>query len=133
MREQLSISSHLSELHRVFVWLDQLLGEDNEVTQDFKVICDELLSNIIHYGLADDNHCNIELTLMIEADEIRLRVVDQARPFNPLSCAAPDLTSATEDRDIGGLGIALTCSLTDDQHYCYEDGRNYLTVTKKII
>ena len=131
MQQSLSINSEIQELQRVFEWLDQVLGAQGPVTQDFKVVCDELLSNIIHYGLDDNSHCVIELALSIDHSAVQLHIIDQARPFNPLARTTPDLEIPVDERDIGGLGIALTCSLTDDQHYRYEDGRNYLTVIKK--
>ncbi len=132
MQHQLTIHSDLAELGRVFDWLDRAIAPDNPLNQDFKVICDELLSNIIHYGLDDNDHCDIDLTLTQSAGQIALSISDRARPFNPLSQQPPDLDTSHAERDPGGLGVALTCALTDDQHYRYEHGRNCFTVIKKI-
>ena len=57
---------------------------------------------------------------------------DDARPFDPLNAPPPDLNSAIEDRRIGGLGVHLVKTLMDDVGYAYRDGRNHITLRKKI-
>ena len=43
-----------------------------------------------------------------------------------------DTTLPAEDRDIGGLGIHLVRQIMDSINYERIDGKNVLTLTKKI-
>ena len=61
-----------------------------------------------------------------------LEVSDEGTPFNPLERAEPDITLSAADRDIGGLGIFITKKTMDTVSYKYENGKNILTMTKKI-
>ena len=53
-------------------------------------------------------------------------------PFNPLERSDVDVTQSAESRDIGGLGIMLVKKNMDDVVYSYEDGKNILTIRKKL-
>ena len=52
--------------------------------------------------------------------------------FNPLERAEPDITLSAADREIGGLGIFITKKTMDTVSYENKDGKNILTMTKKI-
>jgi anti-sigma regulatory factor (Ser/Thr protein kinase) len=64
----------------------------------------------------------------------RLTVVftDEGVPYDPLAKADPDVTLPLEERPIGGLGIFMTKRLMDAVDYRFEDGRNVLTIMKKV-
>ena len=53
-------------------------------------------------------------------------------PYNPLEKDDPDTTLSAEDRKIGGLGIFLVKKSMDDMHYEHKDGKNILTLVKKL-
>ncbi|MCL2487761.1 MAG: ATP-binding protein, partial [Oscillospiraceae bacterium] len=57
---------------------------------------------------------------------------DSGMPYDPLSAAAPDILLPAQEREIGGLGLFLVKKLMDSVTYRYEDGRNILTVEKRI-
>jgi anti-sigma regulatory factor (Ser/Thr protein kinase) len=44
----------------------------------------------------------------------------------------PDVTLAAEDRQIGGLGIFMVKKSMDNVSYEYNEGRNILTLKKKL-
>ena len=53
-------------------------------------------------------------------------------PYNPLEKDDPDTTLSAEDRKIGGLGIFLVKKSMDDMRYEFKDGKNILTLVKKL-
>ena len=53
-------------------------------------------------------------------------------PYNPLEKDDPDVTLSVEDREIGGLGIFMVKKSMDDMYYEYKDGKNILTLMKKL-
>jgi len=135
----LQISNQLTELERVFTWLDVHLAplEQHHVedahTNELKVDADEAIANTIHYGY--ENHVSGKITLRLHIDDnnVTLRFYDDGKAFNPLINEDPDLGIPTEDRETGGLGVLLIRELTDTQDYQYQDGQNILTVTRKRL
>ncbi|HEX4193960.1 MAG TPA: ATP-binding protein, partial [Stellaceae bacterium] len=67
-----------------------------------------------------------------EGEMIVTELSDDGRAFDPLNAPPPDLDSAIEDRRIGGLGVHLVKTMMDDVTYAYRDGRNHVTLRKKI-
>ena len=44
----------------------------------------------------------------------------------------PNVALSAEEREIGGLGIFMTKKLMDGVEYAYRDGKNVLTLTKRV-
>ncbi|MCR5011816.1 MAG: ATP-binding protein [Lachnospiraceae bacterium] len=98
------------------------------------VAIDEIFSNVIFYsGLKEDDKALIRVTLEDDVEKkITLEFIDEGRPFNPLEMPEPDVTKPAEERDIGGLGIFMVKKSMDHVSYRNEDGKNILTIMKKI-
>ncbi len=98
------------------------------------VAIDEIFSNIIFYsGLKEDEKALIRVTVEDDNEKmITLEFVDTGRPFNPLERPEPDVTKPAEEREIGGLGIFMVKKSMDHVSYRNEDGKNILTIVKKI-
>ena len=98
------------------------------------VAIDEIFSNIIFYsGLNEDEKALIRVTVEDDNEKmITLEFVDTGRPFNPLERPEPDVTKPAEEREIGGLGIFMVKKSMDHVSYRNEDGKNILTIMKKI-
>ena len=81
-----------------------------------------------------DGTGNAALQFSFDENErlMTLVVSDEGVPFNPLEKEEPDITLSAAEREIGGLGIFITKKTMDTVSYSYEDGRNILTMTKKI-
>lgn len=54
------------------------------------------------------------------------------KPFNPLEKPDADITLPAEERGVGGLGILLAKKNMDAVTYSCEDGKNILTIPKKL-
>ena len=128
----LKIAPSLDQLERITAVVEDL-GERDDWPPDliFKVnlVLDELWVNVVHYSGATGD---VEVSLDTDADEVRLEIADDGRPFDPLSEAVePDLNAALEERPIGGLGIFLVREMMDELHYRREDGKNRLAMVKR--
>jgi serine/threonine-protein kinase RsbW len=107
------------------------LGLDNKSIFQLQLAVDEVASNIILHGYT--HHTGpIHLTIWKENEKVILRIEDHGDHFNPLNAKKPDLTAPLEKRSPGGLGIHFLKTLTDSVHYEFKDGKNSLTVIKKI-
>lgn len=99
----------------------------------FQVALDEVLSNIVRYGLrGGDERREIQIELRFEEGVLDVTVLDDAPAFDPLSVQAPDLALPAEQRSIGGLGIAIVRRLMDAVEYERRDGFNRLRFGKRV-
>jgi anti-sigma regulatory factor (Ser/Thr protein kinase) len=87
---------------------------------------EELATNILKYGYDDDQPHRIGLHLEVQPEAVVVSLEDDGHPFDPLTAPAP--TGATEDREPGGLGLALIRRLSRDMRYERRDGKNRSTV-----
>ena len=94
---------------------------------------EELVTNCIKYGYSDTKDHIVHFVLSMEDGALRIEVVDDGDPFNPLEAPPPDLSLPIEDRPIGGLGIHLLRELADDVSYERRDGTNRLRLTKRMF
>jgi serine/threonine-protein kinase RsbW len=99
---------------------------------EVNVSLEEILTNVISYGYEDDREHEITLRLAFTDGEMTAEIEDDGRPFNPLETAEPDLDKPLEEREIGGLGIYLVRKFMTDLAYQRHEGKNRLTLKKKI-
>ena len=95
------------------------------------VVVEEILTNVIMHGFTDTDRHEILLTIANDCGQIVVEVADDGVAFDPLQAPPPDLTSAIEDRKIGGLGIHFVRTMMDGAAYRRENGRNHLTIRKR--
>ena len=57
---------------------------------------------------------------------------DSGTPYDPLAKEDPDISLGAQERSAGGLGIFLVKKTMDGMRYRYENGKNILTLQKKI-
>jgi anti-sigma regulatory factor (Ser/Thr protein kinase) len=93
---------------------------------------EELVTNCIKYGYKDSNSHTIDFLLRVDGQILRLEVIDDGSPFNPLEAPRPDLSLPPEQRPIGGLGLHLLRELADEMRYERRDGTNRLTLIKRM-
>ena len=106
-------------------WSSQVLFEVN-------VSLEEILTNVISYAYEDGKEHAIILRLSFTNGEMTAQVEDEGRPFNPLEVAEPDIDQPIEERKVGGLGIYLVRKFMTDLAYQRHEGKNLLTLKKKI-
>lgn len=97
------------------------------------MIIDEVFGNISRYAYSNGDG-KVNILSWIDRDPMRLNIkfVDNGSPFNPLEIDKPDITSALDDRVVGGLGIFIIKSIVDSFIYKYSNNCNILTITKNL-
>ena len=101
------------------------------VRRGMSVVLDELVTNTLSYGLAD-NAGEVIVHIELLADRLVVTISDDGRPFDPLARSAPDTTLSVEDRPIGGQGIHLVRRMVDDMSYVRRGDRNIVMLTKRL-
>ena len=106
---------------------------DEMLLNQIDLAVEEIFVNIAHYSGAAE--AEIICDYMVGGDGsgvLSVAFKDGGKPFNPLERADPDLSLSAEERSIGGLGIFLTKKFMDSVEYEFVDGKNCLTITKRI-
>jgi len=119
----------------VIVWFDAFADAhalDVSIRRKFKLVFDELLSNVISYAYPDGAVGDIEVELGLDHGELVISLADDGVPFDPLQKPQPDVHKTVEERDIGGLGIHLCRELMDDVSYQRRADRNIVTLKTRL-
>ena len=97
------------------------------------VAIEEVFVNVARYAY-EDKEGDVEFGIGFDKESrtVSFRMSDAGVPFDPLKKPDPDITLSAEERDIGGLGIFITKKTMDSVEYVYENGKNILTMIKKI-
>ena len=97
-------------------------------TPRLRVAVEEAVTNVISYAHAT----TIVLTSEVRDAVLRLTVTDDGQPFDPTTAPMADTSIPADQREEGGLGILFIRRMSDALEYRREDGRNILTIKKKI-
>jgi serine/threonine-protein kinase RsbW len=94
---------------------------------------EELVLNCIKYGYPEGGADQIDVRVSTDGTALTCRISDGGRAFDPFSDAPPpDLTSALADRRVGGLGVHIVKKTMDSVAYERIDGRNTVSVIKRL-
>jgi anti-sigma regulatory factor (Ser/Thr protein kinase) len=124
-----------SELPRVAGLVDRLGAEHkiaSDVLADMQIALDEVLTNVIDYGYADDAQHQIGIRLQVVDDVFEATIEDDGTPFNPLAGPAPDLQGPLHERKLGGLGLHFVRKLMTEVTYDRVGERNRLVLRKRF-
>ena len=112
---------------------EKRIGCPMKLLMQTQLAVEEIFVNIAHYAYKDKTgEVNVLCELDKEKNLFTIIFDDTGIPFDPLKRDDPDVTATAEERNIGGLGIFLTKKLMDEVHYENKDGKNILTLIKKI-
>ena len=134
--KEITLKALVSNIPAVTAFIDEWLesldcGMKAQMQIDLAV--DELFTNIASYAYAPGSG---EATIQLNFDEASrvasVTFIDSGVPYDPLQKPDPDVTLSAEEREIGGLGIYMAKKATDKMEYRRENGRNILTIYKKI-
>jgi anti-sigma regulatory factor (Ser/Thr protein kinase) len=99
---------------------------------NIQLATDEAASNIIEHAYEGIPDGVLDMSCGMEADTIKIILIDYGYPFDPSTIPMPDLKADLSARKIGGLGIYLMRKLMDEVHYePRPDKSNVLTMIKR--
>ena len=134
-RVSFQLKNDLSELAALARHLETFVasaGLAREVLFRLNLALEEIFTNIVSYGYADEAVHTVDFFLSQEDDALTFRITDDGSPFNPLSVAPPDTVCPLSQRQTGGMGLTLVKHCMDDVQYRRIGDRNVLTMTKTI-
>lgn len=134
-RITLRVGNQIAELRKVVEAVNKF-GADHglpkTVLSETNVALDEILNNIITYGFVDDKRHEIVVSLCLAQDELMVEVRDDGIAFNPIEALPPGLSGGRFERRLGGLGIHLVRSLTNNMEYVRKVGSNHLRLRRRL-
>ena len=98
---------------------------------------EEAVVNIINYSQAEW----VELEVKVKSEkrkedgkrkEINVTLRDNGAAFDPLQQAEVDTDRATDERQVGGMGIHLIRQIVDELHYERKENKNILRMAKSL-
>ena len=101
-------------------------GLDAKIRKKLEVAAEEAVVNIFHYSQATE----IGIAITQQPSAVSLQLMDDGVAFDP-TVHVPN-ANATEERQIGGMGISLMRQITDEMHYERAGEKNILTLVKKL-
>ncbi len=97
------------------------------------VAIDELFGNIAHYAYKPDvGYATVRVDVLKDPLSVEVTFIDNGKQYAPLAKEDPDTTLSVEDRPIGGMGILIVKKSMDAVNYEYKDGKNILTIKKRL-
>ncbi len=131
------VANDLKELAVVAKRVDEFCGQreiDPAVAYQVNLSLDELLTNTINYGYADNVRHEIRIDLSVDGDRLVVRIEDDAGKFDltEKDPSRADTDSSLEDRTPGGLGIFLVHQMMDSVSYRREDNKNVVVLRKQL-
>lgn len=110
----------------------EALGLDRQLLGDLRLVVDEAVTNIVLHGYGG-NAGPLEMSLSREANELVIRIRDQAPPFTPDAVVEPALDTALALRKPGGMGIFLMRQMMDQVVFQPQPGGgNELRLVKRL-
>ena len=98
-----------------------------------RLAVEEVFVNIASYAY-DPSIGPAEVRCEVLDDPLRvvIQFLDHGKPFDPLAKEDADTSEEGLMNRIGGLGILLVKETMDEVSYSYEEGKNILTILKKL-
>ena len=133
---ELNIEARTENLEKVQAFIGEILEEYNcslKIRTQMDIAVEELFVNIAHYAYNSGvGAATVRVEVQEEPLQVSVTFIDNGIPYDPLARADPDVTLSAEERKIGGLGIYMVKKSMDMVDYEYKDGKNILTIQKKL-
>ena len=100
---------------------------------EIELAIEEIFVNIASYAYHPaEGEAEVRCEILRDPLRVELQFLDSGKPYDPLAKEDADTSvEALEERE-GGLGILLVKKTMDDVSYVYENGKNILTIRKKL-
>lgn len=136
MEKSIILANDISEVSRLYEFIEDV-GNDFSLTPDIvfnlNLVLEEAVVNIINYAYPKEDHQHIYLSAKMRDDSIVLVLTDTGKEFDPTAAPEADVTLSADEREIGGLGIFLIRQIMNEVKYERIEGKNVLTLEKKIM
>ncbi len=108
------------------------MGASEDEIGDLVIAANEAVENLIIHGYLDKPGV-VRVILEAKDGSIILRIFDRSPRFDPTTVQVPDISKPLDQRLLGGLGVHMMRSFTDDMLYSTSpSGENELVLIKRL-
>ena len=134
--EQIVVQNDVRQVKSLNAFMKQVmerLGIDEKHAKQIRLAVEEAVVNVMDYAYPPEVSGDITVQVASDGQWLTFVITDSGVAFDPTEKERADITQSVEDRPVGGLGILLVRELMDSINYERTDGRNVLTLKKKIV
>ena len=107
------------------------VGFTQKFADDIELAFDEAVVNIIEHTYHNSPDREIDITVDIDIDMVRLIIEDDGEPYDPTQRPDVDMKEYLQKKKVGGLGLHLIRMLMDHiEYHASSGGGNVLTLEK---
>lgn len=136
MEKSIILANDISEISKLNDFIEEI-GNEFSLTPDvvfnLTLVLEEAVVNVINYAYPKEEHESIYLSAKMHDGSIVLVLTDTGKEFDPTQAPDADVTLSADDRQIGGLGIFLIRQIMNEVKYERIEGKNVLTLEKKLM
>lgn len=136
MEKSIILANDISQITRLYEFIEEL-GNEFSLSPDtvfnLNLVLEEAVVNIINYAYPKEEHQYIYLSATMKEESIILVLTDTGKEFDPTAAPEADITLSADERQIGGLGIFLIRQIMNEVKYERIEGKNVLTLEKKLV
>lgn len=131
---RMTIPAIIDRIEEICEFTDEVArsaGMSEDAVYHCHLSVEEVCTNIIEHGYkfkGENEFIEVVCTPLI--DRLRITLIDDAAPFNPLSRPDPDPKAPLSEREGGGWGIFFVKKFMDRIYYKYEHQQNHLIIEK---
>ena len=134
--ESLTVPAKVDSLDAINGFVDEKLeacGCPRRIQLQIQLAVEEIFVNIASYAYhPKDGEAEVRCEVLEDPLRVVIQFLDSGVPFDPLAREDADTSEEGLMSREGGLGILLVKETMDEVEYSYENGKNILTILKKL-
>ena len=135
MEKSIILANDIAEISKLNQFIEEV-GDEFSLAPDLvfnlTLVMEEAIVNVINYAYPKEEHEKIYVSARLHGGSISMVIADNGKEFDPTLAPEADITLSAEERPIGGLGIFLIRNIMNEVKYERIEGRNILTLEKKL-
>ncbi|MCR5351060.1 MAG: SpoIIE family protein phosphatase [Bacteroidales bacterium] len=131
----LILHNNIQQIPQLAEFVETIADEmhlDQGLAMGLNLALEEAVTNVILYAYPEGSDGLVDIEAIMRHHSLEFIITDSGIAFDPTAAPEADTTLGVEDRPIGGLGIYLVRNIMDTVTYERQDGKNILSMTKKI-
>lgn len=135
MEKTITLANDIAEISRLNQFVEEMEEEFSlapDIIFNLNLVLEEAVVNIINYAYPKEEHQFIYISAKRYENSIVIVLTDSGKEFDPTLAPEADITLSAQEREIGGLGIFLIRHIMNEVKYERIDGKNILTMEKKL-
>ena len=136
LQRSITLINDVEQVPELTAFVEEVCEElnfDMDTTMSLNLAIEEAVVNVMEYAYPADTKGEIKIEALANSVRLKFVISDWGKPFDPTSMEEVDTTLSVEERPIGGLGIHLVRQIMDSLNYERIDGKNVLTLRKKLV